>query len=362
MPESILWEINSRTKAKHHIIKYYLDAWLPIMTRYNKRIVYFDGFCGPGEYKDGEKGSPIIALEAALNHRSIAVKNAEITWLFVDENIKAIEHLKKILNEMDIPKNYTIIPIAASFCDIANKILQILETQKINLAPTLILIDPFGFSGFTMEQIKLLMQNDKCEVIINFMYEHINRFIGHENKKILEIFDDLFACENWRKIIDVKEPEERNKKLVYLYHKQLQDYAEIKYVRSFELKRGNRPSYYLFFGTNNIKGLEKMKDAMWRVDPSGNYCIVDNYYGKETLFQPEPDYGQLIKLIQEEFSEKIINVNELFEWILAETAFRKVGVKQKVLRPMEENNKLKVIKSSRLRSYTYPDDTVIEII
>jgi three-Cys-motif partner protein len=139
-----------------------------------------------------------------------------------------------------------------------------------------------------MKQVADLMRNNKCEVIINIMYEHINRFLGHDDMP--NNFDQLFGCRDWREIIEIKDPGERNKKLVYLYHKQLQDFAKINYVRSFDLKRGNRPSYYLFFVTNSITGLEKMKDAMWKVDPTGNYTIFDNYYGRETLFQIEPDY------------------------------------------------------------------------
>ena len=64
-PKDTIWPIEPHTCAKHQILRKYLDAWLPILGTYNKRIVYIDGFAGPGEYKGGEPGSPIIALEAA---------------------------------------------------------------------------------------------------------------------------------------------------------------------------------------------------------------------------------------------------------------------------------------------------------
>ncbi|MFW6029994.1 MAG: three-Cys-motif partner protein TcmP [Halanaerobiales bacterium] len=360
MSESVLWEINNRTKAKHHIIKNYLKAWLPIMTRYNKRILYLDGFCGPGEYTRGEKGSPIIALETALNHTHKPVRQANISWIFVDENEDAIDHLKSIINGMNIYDNYNIIYRVSTFSQTIEEIFKLLEEQKANLAPSLILIDPFGFTGFTMQQVTDLMGNDKCEVIINFMYEHINRFLAHDDMP--DNFDNLFGCEDWRAFIRIKDPEERNKKLVYLYHQQLQKYANIDFVRSFELRRGNRPSYYLFFGTNNIKGLEKMKDAMWKVDPTGNYTICDNYYGRQTLFQPEPDYNQLIHNIKNDLTGKVMKIEKLLDWVLVETAFRKAGIKNNVLKSMEKNGQLKVMRSSRKRNYSYPDGTIIKIL
>lgn len=357
MGNSVLWPINNRTRAKHHIIRNYLQAWLPIMTKWNKRIVYFDGFCGPGEYAGGEKGSPVIALETALNHSRPDVQRAEITWLFVDEDEKRINHLKSIINDMDIPDSYNIIYRTASFSETVEGIINILEEQNKQLAPSLIFIDPFGFSGFTIEQISKLMENDKCEVIINFMYEHINRFLDHG--ELTDTYDSLFGTSEWRKIADIKDPILRNESLQELYHKQLETVAKIKYVRSFELRRGNRPSYYLFFGTNSITGLEKMKEAMWRVDKSGNYSISDKYYGRRTLFEPEPDYNQLKEILMENLAGQKWDIDQLLKWILIHTAFSKNGVKSNVLKHMEKEGLIEVVESPRKRKGSYPSGTII---
>ena len=34
-PKTILWAMDDHTRAKHEILRRYLDAWLPIMTTYN---------------------------------------------------------------------------------------------------------------------------------------------------------------------------------------------------------------------------------------------------------------------------------------------------------------------------------------
>src|SRR5437868_3544213 len=63
-PDETLWPLEPHTLGKHLVLRAYLDAWLPIMARWNGRILFIDGFAGPGEYSTGEDGSPIIALKA----------------------------------------------------------------------------------------------------------------------------------------------------------------------------------------------------------------------------------------------------------------------------------------------------------
>src|SRR6266508_3728294 len=66
-----LWPITRPTQAKHMILRTYLDAWLPILgagRHAHEHVVLIDGFAGPGRYSGGEPGSPLIMLEAYLDH------------------------------------------------------------------------------------------------------------------------------------------------------------------------------------------------------------------------------------------------------------------------------------------------------
>ena len=67
-PESTLWDLDPHTIGKHLVLKNYMNAWLPIMSRWNGRVLFIDAFAGPGEYSKGELGSPIIALRALIEH------------------------------------------------------------------------------------------------------------------------------------------------------------------------------------------------------------------------------------------------------------------------------------------------------
>jgi hypothetical protein len=43
-------------------------AATPALSSWNKRLIFTDGFYGPGEYETGEEGSPLIALRTLLEH------------------------------------------------------------------------------------------------------------------------------------------------------------------------------------------------------------------------------------------------------------------------------------------------------
>lgn len=362
MSNKKLWEKNERTEAKHHIIKEYLNAWLPIMASYEERIVYLDGFSGPGEYKGGEEGSPILAIKTALDHKYEKIKETEIVWLFSEKRKDRLEHLKDKINEIDLPEKWSYQCFNNTFEETTNEIFKVLDEQNSRLAPALIFIDPFGFTGFTMNQIEKYMENRKCEVIITFMYEAINRFLSHPNEKQKENFDKLFGSQEWRSITHIEgDPKKRNEKIRQLYKNQLESEANIEFVRSFELRRGNRPSYYLYFGTNNIRGLEKMTNAMWRVDPTGGYSISDKTFGQNVLFEPEPNWDKLKSIVQEELKDQTIKVDKLLNWVLVNTGFKTNGVKTNVLKPMEKNDLIEIVDSPRKRDLSYPDGTHIHI-
>jgi three-Cys-motif partner protein len=63
--------------------------------------VYIDGFSGPGRYTGGEPGSPLVALDVAINHRQTL--DGEIAFWFMDERQDRIDHLAKNLPSGQYP-------------------------------------------------------------------------------------------------------------------------------------------------------------------------------------------------------------------------------------------------------------------
>jgi three-Cys-motif partner protein len=145
VPEPTLWPIEPHTEAKHKILRKYLDAWFPIMAASNGRIVYLDGFSGPGRYTGGQPGSPIVALQSAQTHR--AKLATELVFVFIEERQDRADHLSIEIEKLQCPDRFSIEVKCGQFATKLIEILDGLERDGNRIAPTFAMIDPFGFSG-----------------------------------------------------------------------------------------------------------------------------------------------------------------------------------------------------------------------
>jgi hypothetical protein len=55
-PKKTVWKLDRHSEAKHYLLRRYLQAWLPIMSSWQRRLVLIDGFAGPSVYEDGQAG------------------------------------------------------------------------------------------------------------------------------------------------------------------------------------------------------------------------------------------------------------------------------------------------------------------
>lgn len=354
-----IWNLDPHTAKKHEILRRYFEAWLPIMARWNGRIVYIDGFAGPGSYSAGEAGSPVVVLQAARDH-AYPIK-AELICIFVEDDIERCKHLKGVLDELSptLPQHVKWWVVRGKFDEHLTKTFKLIETQKQNIAPTLVFIDPFGFSHTPFQTISKILKNSRCEVLVNFMYEEVNRFLSVE--KHAEDYDDLFGTAEWRSVLKLSGAAERRKAIHDIYLKQLKTAA--RYVHSFEmLNKGNSTDYFLFFATNSLKGLEKMKEAMWKVDDTGSFQFSDHSdaRGLMSLFSEQPNLAPLREAILRKFRGKEIAVEDLRDWLIAETEFLPKHLKVPILAPMEQAGEVSVVSpAAKRRKGTFPDGTVL---
>lgn len=361
LPHDTLWEITPHTLAKHEILRRYLEAWFPIMSRYQGRIIYLDGFSGPGRYKGGEIGSPIIALAVAKNHRSSL--NGKLVFWFVDENQDRIDHLCSELENYEIPDHFRVDVICGEFCEELEKVLDYLDSEGKRIAPTFAFVDPFGFSGISFEVIQRLLENKQCEVLINFMVDSINRFIDHPNDKIVKHIVDAFGTED---CISIAEAEgDRLTNLRILYQNQLKSVA--RFVRFFEMRdEKDRTQYFLFFASHHPVGHIKIKEAMWRVDPDGRYSFSDSTNQEQISLFDEVDVTDLVRTIREQFgNHRDVQCREIEEYVLDETAYIRKHMTQ-ALRSMEAKGEITVDgkKSDgfKRRANTFSENVIVNIV
>ncbi len=285
-----VWELDPHTAAKHAILGRYLQAWLPILSRGNERVLYLDGFAGPGIYSKGEPGSPIIALRTAATFTPRIT--ADLVFLFIEADGARYASLQREVAKLTLPDNIHVRLEHGKCNETMDAVLDELDEKGEQLIPTFAFLDPFGFSHTPLSLIKRIVRHQRCEVLITFMYEEINRFLSQQDQP--ENLDRLFGTPDWRKAVSLAVPNERKAFIHSLYQRQLEVDAGISFVRSFEMvNRGNRTDYFLFFGTKSLKGLMKMKEAMWKVDASSGLQFSDATNPNQILFfTNEPNFGR----------------------------------------------------------------------
>jgi three-Cys-motif partner protein len=300
-------------------------------------ILYIDGFAGPGEYEAGESGSPIIALDTALGFQPPL--SAKVHFLFVEERSDRANHLRKQVALRTLPSNFSVVVEGGITFETAFTNRYVGYVRQRRLLPTFAFIDPFGWTGAPFSLVKQILSHRSCEVFVNFMYEEINRFIGHPDQ--VANFDSFFGTEEWKQCASASDPRVRNRCLHDLYLRQL--HTSATYARSFEMSNARDVTdYYLFYATNELLGLKKMKEAMWKADESGEFRFSDATDPNQlVLFEKAPNLLNLRARIVTEFTGKLVSVANVEKFVLLETAFRESHYKG-ILKTLEKEGGLMV--------------------
>lgn len=337
------WELEPHTKAKHEILRLYLNAWYPKVTAYNRRVVFIDGFAGPGIYKGGEAGSPIIALDTLLQHNHLPKIRAGVSFVFIEQDAQRLDSLRAQIAMRKLPGNVSVETYHGASDEALDEAFAGLDQQGLTLAPTLALLDPFGVKGVRMEHIKRFMDTRGCEVLITFMSSRIHRFGNTpEYRKHLSA---LFGTDGWEKALDLEGPARLDFiRSLFKARLEAQDGAGARYTRYFFMRdRDNRPVYELAFASNHAKGIDSMKDAMWKLDPIGGaaFSSFNARAGADVaaapqlaLLEQEPDWHALFKELAAKFRGQRVPWPEVEEEI-RRSAFqiRRQPIKAEARRP-----------------------------
>lgn len=307
--------------------------------------MFIDGFAGPGKYSGGEPGSPVIALDAWINHRDFSRLRDKVRYLFIEEDVARGKFLKSLLE-----RQYGHLPIKgywevsnSKFDETLTRFLDAIERQQRQLPPAFVMIDPFGVSDTPMSTVARIVANERSEVYISFMYEEMNRFLEHPNLE--RPLDVLFDCCEWRKARGMV-GDERRDFLFGLYKTQLKKNGA-KYVVHFELYEGARLKYAIFFGTGNLLGCDRMKQAIWRVAPMGDFRFRGGQIGQLMLGDDFVDYSLLEKDLQQEFRlQGWQSIDEVEAFVQSDaTGFHSSHLRT-ALRSMEESGDIRVRRPS----------------
>ena len=358
-PKSTLWPREEHTEGKHLVLREYLKAWLPILGSTQGRIIFIDGFAGPGEYEGGEPGSPVIAMDTFMDHDAAPRIKAQVVFAFIEKHPARAKHLQSLVDEREskFPNNMRVHVINEKF-DL--KMTELLEDVKGRLAPAFVMIDPFGVKGFSPNVICGILANQKCEIYVTIMWSRMIRFCSTDGFR--PHMNDIFGSK-WTSINNIASEDGRHD-LYQMYTTRLKEFGA-KYVISFDLYKSNKIEYSVFFATQNLTGCDRMKQAIWKVCPFGDFSFQG-----ETANQPilvgldAPNYDPLRSALSEQFGSKgWTPIKKVLDFVKSDkTLYHSGQVKKPVLQPMEQEKLLEVKSGSRKKQLTYPDGCQIRFL
>ena len=276
-PKEIPWVIEIQTKIKHQLLNDYIGGWLSIMfsnqAKYGlpRKLVYVDGFSGPGEYWTDETrtekvpGSPILIAERA-NKFLEADRSRQFVMICIDNDERCVDYLSGMLKGLNkFNQGWQV--YHKTFEEGMNELFDYLDGQKANIAPSFFFVDPFGYGGFSMKTMGRILQHPRTEVFINFMHYDITRFLdaGHSQQILKELFD----TEEYKQASSM-DSDAKMSFLMNLYCSQLRKVAKAPFVLPFRMNtpgQGARPRYFLIHASQHIKALKVMKNTMANNSP-----------------------------------------------------------------------------------------------
>lgn len=160
---------------KHAVLREYAPTYASKVGKYspNNRVEIIDGYAGPGQYANGDPGSPMVFLQMA----QLLAKNRRIHCTFIEEDPTLFARLKANLAQAGIADGTaTLLPGTMS---------QHLDAV-LHLAtgvPVFAFIDPFGLGLPFDELVGKLMGRDggrsTTEVLVNFIRPAVFRLVGY---------------------------------------------------------------------------------------------------------------------------------------------------------------------------------------
>lgn len=302
MSYSFFNEHKDWSEIKHRILKKYLQPYCYKLGSWNKEIFYVDGFAGPGVYKDGDIGSPLIAVDWARQFQQEG-RPFTLRCLNVEQNKKFFDQLREYTLELEIEgwvKNFY-----GAFEDKIENIFGIIKDS-----PAFFFIDPFGMSPLKFEVLKPILERKakSTELLMNFSLKGLQRLAGNLDAKVtteqakraadtkVKVLSQVLNTDKWIEIWRSKlKQKERDEKILRLYLENL--YTYFTYVHSYPIRKyvKSHPKYFLIFASRNFDAVELMNDFIY--DEEHDLRLYT--YSSKDLFENQEE-EQLFQKIKKE--------------------------------------------------------------
>ncbi|MBN1122445.1 MAG: three-Cys-motif partner protein TcmP [Anaerolineae bacterium] len=340
--------------AKHAMLGNYLDGWYPILSKVSGGILYVDCHAGRGRHETGDEGSPILALNRLLAHKSRKqiLEHSCPYFVFFEKEKSNFDALQAELQKLGDPPGIQIRPFQEDFQLKLEDVIEEISAECAGSISIFAFIDPFGFT-LSMSFLNRLLSQHRSELLINLMYtgidKEIHNTLSQPSPTKIELLDNLFGSDGWRQMTKeiYPEPQKRAEETILLFSRQL----EAQYVTQMYMRSHNKLKYALLHATNHKRGRELMIDTLWKVTPDGSFTAVEKNRPEQlVLITPEPNFEPLKEALWKEYAGREALAKDIFDWRL-QTLYRKTHLR-KILKEYHDHQIIEFVGTTALKDST----------
>lgn len=256
-PEKADYQDREQAWVKHWLLEKYLERLiLKVGTKW-KRFVYVDAFSGPWnsashDLSDTSFSIALGVLKKCQDKMREGGRHLPMKAIFLEKNK---ESAKRLIN-YSADKSTDLLEVTAKQADFLNEVDDLSRSIRDDDFG-FVLVDPTGFKEVSPKILAPLLRKRGVEVLINLMWDHINRFWSLPD--IEGTLDSIFGSDRDKRSYDAGGLNEQGR--CDLYTARLRGFAGNHggklWASSFPVlnPRKDRTHYYLIYTTHSPIGL-----------------------------------------------------------------------------------------------------------
>lgn len=263
-PDDTLWPSQPRTLLKHQVYRRYLDCWMGKVCQAFSNSAIVDAFAGPGIYRDGPDGSPVVIAKTFLQHsrrerfgllRLVCLEKRPDRHAVLSERLERLPRL---------PRLSIVPPYRGDLWEHFAELRGVAHGSDSG-TPVLWILDPFDISSVPFTLVKACLAGPRDEVLVTWFADEIYRFCGDLAKE--RALDRHFGTAQWREARQVRPEGVCKQELLKIYQENIRTLPGV-HTAAFEIASKNEAARYaLVFATHSDAGMACFNRVRWGIDP-----------------------------------------------------------------------------------------------
>ena len=319
MSQAFFTEQAEQSQVKSAIVTKYFLSWSRVIQgwligqRRPTKVAYIDLFAGRGRYEDGASSTPLHILGMAIEEPNL---RDNLVTIFNDKDPVNTSSLLREVNDLPGIDTLRHKPQIETE-EVGEEIVK--QFEKVDLVPSLMFVDPWGYKGLSLRLINSVLKNWACECVFFFNYNRIN--MGLSNDAVRPHMEALFGegrVDEIRAKLMALSPERREIAVVEELCEALVNLGG-RYIIPFCFKNasGSRTSHHLIFVSKHHLGYKIMKSVMASESSNASAGVASFEYNPASSDQPllsgllRP-LDELGDMLIERFAGRTISMIDIF--------------------------------------------------